>query len=436
MRVRMVWKFVLTLILGLAPLSASADVLKLVIDGTIQPLSEERFDRAIQEAQTSHAEALLIELRTPGGLMSSMEDIIHKILSSPVPVIIYVTPSGSGAASAGFFILESADVAAMAPGTNTGAAHPVWGDGRAMDPVMKEKMENYAASLMRSYVSKRGRNVEVAESAVRQSKAFTADEALSQHLIDYIAKDDADLFHQLDGKTITRFDGSKLVLHLANQPVRVYEMTLREQILSVLMDPNITLLLLAIGLLCIYFEFNHPGAVVPGAVGFIAVLLAIYALDMLPFRTISLVLILCAFGFFALEAKFQTHGVLAIGGAVMMVLGSLLLVDGPIPQMRVKWWTALSVSIPLAVITVFLMTIALRARQNKVVTGEQGLIGEIGTTSSPLMPAGKVFIRGEVWDAVANSNVDVGQPVIVRRVHKLTLHVEPAAQSTPVAAKF
>ncbi|HKT52798.1 MAG TPA: nodulation protein NfeD [Candidatus Angelobacter sp.] len=436
MRVRMVWKLVLALMLGLAPLSASADVLKLVIDGTIQPLSEERFDRAIQEAQKSHAEALLVELRTPGGLMSSMEDIIHKILSSPVPVIIYVTPSGSGAASAGFFILESADVAAMAPGTNTGAAHPVWGDGHPMDPVMKEKMENYAASLMRSYVSKRGRNVEVAESAVRQSKAFTADEALSQRLIDYIAKDDADLFRQLDGKTVTRFDGTKIVLHLANQPVRVYEMTLREQILSVLMDPNITLLLLAIGLLCIYFEFNHPGAVVPGAVGFIAVLLAIYALDMLPFRTISLVLILCAFGFFALEAKFQTHGVLAIGGAVMMVLGSLLLVDGPIPQMRVKWWTALSVSIPLAVITVFLMTIALRARQNKVVTGEQGLIGEIGTTSSPLMPAGKVFIRGEVWDAVANSNVDVGQPVIVRRVHKLTLHVEPAAQSTPVTAKF
>jgi membrane-bound serine protease (ClpP class) len=435
MRVRMIWKFVLALILGLAPLSASADVLKLVIDGTIQPLSEERFDRAIQEAQRSHAEALLIELRTPGGLMSSMEDIIHKILSSQVPVIIYVTPSGSGAASAGFFILESADVAAMAPGTNTGAAHPVWGDGRSMDPVMKEKVENYAASLMRSYVSKRGRNVEVAESAVRQSKAFTADEALSQHLIDYIAKDDADLFRQLDGKTITRFDGTKIVLHLANQPVRVYEMTLREQILSVLMDPNITLLLLAIGLLCIYFEFNHPGAVVPGAVGFIAVLLAIYALDMLPFRTISLVLIICAFGFFALEAKFQTHGVLAIGGAVMMILGSLLLVDGPIPQMRVKWWTALSVSIPLAVITVFLMTIALRARRNKVVMGEEGLIGEIGTVRSALTPAGKVFVRGELWDAVANANVEIGQPVVIRYVKDLVLHVEPAAQSAPMVAK-
>jgi membrane-bound serine protease (ClpP class) len=226
-----------------------------------------------------------------------------------------------------------------------------------------------------------------------------------------------------------------MVLHLANQPVRVYEMTLREQILSVLMDPNITLLLLAIGLLCIYFEFNHPGAVVPGVVGFIAVLLAIYALDMLPFRTISLVLIICAFVFFALEAKFQTHGVLGIGGAVMMILGSLLLVDGPIPQMRVKLWTALSVSIPLAVITVFLMTIALQARRNKVVMGEEGLIGEIGTVRSALTPAGKVFVRGEIWDAVASANVEIGQPVIIRHVKDLVLHVEPAAQSTSVVAK-
>ncbi len=431
MRLRFLLKHALILLFCLAPAAASADVLKIVIDGTIQPLSQERIDRAIEEAQKSHADALLIEMRTPGGLMSSMEDIIHHILSSPVPVIIYVTPSGSGAASAGFFILESADVAAMAPGTNTGAAHPVWGDGRAMDPVMKEKMENYAASLMRSFVSKRGRNVEVAESAVRQSKAFTADEALSQHLIDYVAKDEADLFRQIDGKTITRFDGSKTVLHVANKPVRIYEMTLRQLILSYLMDPNIAFLLFALGALCVYFEFNHPGAVIPGVVGFIAILLAIYALDMLPFRSIAVVLILSAFVFFALEAKFQTHGALATGGAVMMVLGALLLVDGPIPEMRVKWWTALSVSIPLAGITVFLMTIALRARRNKVVTGEQGMIGQIGTVHSPLTPAGKVFIQGEMWDAVSSGNVGVGQPVIVRNVRDLVLQVDPVSQ--PVA---
>lgn len=435
MQLRSLVKHALILLFCVAPLSASADVLKIVIDGTIHPLAEERIDRAIQEAQRSHADALLIEMRTPGGLMSSMEEIIHKILSSPVPVIIYVTPSGSGAASAGFFILESADVAAMAPGTNTGAAHPVWGDGRAMEPVMKEKMENYAASLMRSFVSKRGRNVEVAESAVRHSKAFTADEALSQHLIDYIAKDEGDLFRQIDGKAVTRFDGSKTVLHLANQPVRLYQMTLRQEILSVLMDPNIAFLLFAIGALCVYFEFNHPGAVVPGVVGFVAILLAIYALDMLPFRSIAVVLILSAFVFFALEAKFQTHGALATGGAVMMVLGALLLVDGPIPEMRVKWWTALSVSIPLAVITVFLMTIALRARRNKVVTGEQGLIGEIGTVRAALTPVGKVFVHGELWDAIASSNVEVGQAVIVRSVQNLKLQVEPATQPAPAVAK-
>src|SRR5690348_8675205 len=435
MQVRTVMKKALILLLCLAPLRASADVLKLVVGGTIQPLSEERFERAIDEAQKTHADALLIELRTPGGLADSMQHIVHKILDSSVPVIIYVAPSGSGAASAGFFILESADVAAMAPGTNTGAAHPVWGSGREMDPVMKEKVENYYSSFMRSYVSKRGRNVQVAESAVRQSKAFTADEALSQHLVDYIAKDEADLFRQIDGKTITRFDGSKAVLHVANKAVRVYPMTLREQILSALMDPNFTLLLMALGALCIYFEFSHPGAVIPGAVGFVAILLAIYALDMLPFRSISLVLILSAFVFFGLEAKFQTHGVLAIAGLVMMILGSLLLVDGPIPQMRVKWWTALSISIPIAGITVFLMTIALKARRNKVVTGIQGLIGEIGTVSSPLVPSGKVFIRGELWDAIASGNIDVGRAVIVRNVRDLTLQVEPAPQAASPSAK-
>ncbi|HET7871591.1 MAG TPA: nodulation protein NfeD [Terriglobales bacterium] len=403
-----------------------ADVVKIVVDGVIHPVAVERVDRAIQEAQRTHADAVLIEMRTPGGLMSSMESIIHKVLDSPVPVIIYVAPSGSGASSAGFFILESADVAAMAPGTNTGAAHPVRGDGQTMDPVMKEKIENYAASLMRSYVSKRGRNVEVAESAVRQSKSFTADEALAQHLVDYIAKDESDLFKQIDGKTITRFDGSKVVLHVAGKSVRVQPATLRQQILSWLMDPNITFLLFTIGMLAIYFEFNHPGAVVPGVVGFIAILLALYALNLLPFRSIALVLILSAFILFALEAKFQTHGVLTTGGIVMMVLGALLLVDGPIPQMRVKLWTALSVSIPLGLITVFLMTIALRARRNKVVTGEQGLIGEHGVVSAPMSPAGKVFVRGTLWDAVATTRLEVGQPIVVRGISGLVLEVEPA----------
>jgi membrane-bound serine protease (ClpP class) len=411
--------------------SGSGDILKLVVDSTINPIVAERVDRAIHEAQRTQAPALLIEINTPGGLMSSMEEIIHKILDSPVPVIIYVTPSGAGASSAGFFILESADVAAMAPGTNTGAAHPVLGSGQAMEPVMKEKMENYAASLLRSYVSKRGRNAEVAESAVRKSKSFTADEALAQHLVEYIAKDENDLLKTLDGKTIKRFDGSTTVLHLAGKSVQTYQMTLRQEILSWLMDPNITFMLFTIGMLAIYVEFNHPGAVVPGVVGFIAVLLALYALNMLPYRSIALVLIISAFIFFGLEAKFQTHGALTVGGIGMMVLGALLLVDGPIPQMRVHLLTALSISIPLGLITAFLMTIAIRARRNKVVTGEQGLVGELGVVRSPMTPNGKVFVRGALWDAVATTNLDVGQQVMVRGVKDLVLHVEPIAAPRP-----
>ena len=410
-----------------AALPASAEIVKIVVDDTIHPIVAEYIGRAIQDAERTHADALLIEIKTPGGLSTSTRDIVHEILAAQIPVIVYVTPSGGYAASAGFYILESADVAAMAPGTNTGAAHPVRGDGVAMDPVMKEKVENDAAALLRSYTSKRGRNVEVAESAVRQSKSFSADEALSNHLIDYIAKDETDLFRQLDGKKVTRFDGSTVVLHLAGKPVRIYDETLRERLLSWLMDPNVTSLVFLIGLFAVIAEFNHPGAVIPGVVGFIFILLSLFALHLLPTHYGALILILGAFVMFALEAKFQTHGVLGVGGAVAMVLGLLFLVDGPIPQMRVKWVTALSVSIPLALITIFLMTIAIKARRNKIVTGEQGMIGQIGVVQAPLTPVGKVFVQGELWNAVAPYAVAAGQSVVVRKVQDLTLQVEPVS---------
>ncbi|HEU4416803.1 MAG TPA: nodulation protein NfeD [Candidatus Angelobacter sp.] len=411
--------------LFVASQSASADVVKIVVDDAIHPIVTERIERAIQEADRTHADALLIELRTPGGLVSETIEITHAILSSPVPVIIYVSPAGNRAASAGFYILESADVAAMAPGTNTGAAHPVLGNGQTMDPVMKDKLENDAAAHLRSYSGKRGRNVEVAESAVRQSKSFSADEALAQHLIDYVAKDENDLFRQLDGKTITRFDGSKTVLHLAGKPVRVIDETLKEEILSFLIDPSVAFIIFSVGLLAIYFEFNHPGAVVPGVIGFIAVLLSLYTLHLLPFRSIALVLILASFAMFALEAKLQTHGVIGIGGIILMVLGALLLVDGPIPELRVRLWAALAVAIPIGIITVFLMSIALKARKSKVVTGEQGMIGQIALVCSPLAPSGKVFVHGELWDAVASVPVPAGSQVIVRSVENLILRVDP-----------
>jgi membrane-bound serine protease (ClpP class) len=415
----------------------SAEVLKIVVDDTIQPITEEYIGRALAEAERSKDQALLIELNTPGGLLDSTRHIIEKILASPVPVIIYVTPGGSRAASAGFFILESADVAAMAPGTNTGAAHPVTLGGGKIDDVMKEKMENDAAALMRSVVSKRGRNVEIAESTVRQSKSFTEQEALSQKLIDYVATNEQDLLKQMQGKTVKRFDGKTVTLNLNADPIRTFDMTLKQRILAFIMDPNIAFILLAVGALALYAEFNHPGAVVPGTVGIVFILLAIFALNLLPVRFAAVVLILASFALFALEAKFSAHGVLAIGGMVTMILGGLLLVDAPIPEMRVRFLTALAVSVPLGAITVFLMSIALKARANKVVTGAQGLVGEIGIAQTPLSPQGKVFVHGEIWNATSNTNVAAGESVVVRNLDGLRLEVDPstAVQRAPATTR-
>jgi membrane-bound serine protease (ClpP class) len=414
------------LLLGALSVTSAAEVLKIVVNDAIHPITDEYIGRAIAEAERNKDQALLIEINTPGGLLESTRDIIEKILASPVPVIIYVTPSGSRAASAGFFILESADVAAMAPGTNTGAAHPVTLGGGKMDDTMKEKIENDSAALMRSVVSKRGRNVEIAETAVRQSKSFTDQEALSQKLIDYVAPSEDDLFKQLQGKQVKRFNGQTITLNLVGDPVRPFDMTLKQHILGYLMDPNIAFILFAVGALALYVEFNHPGAVVPGTVGVVFILLAVFAFNLLPVRFAAVVLILASFALFALEAKFTAHGVLAIGGIVTLTLGGLLLVDAPIPEMRVHLLTALAVSIPLGLITVFLMSIALKARHNKVVTGVQGLIGEIGLTQSALSPQGKVFIHGELWDAISSANLPAGQPVIVRQVKGLQLSVDPA----------
>ena len=425
------------IVLGLlaACLTTSAEILKIDVNDTIQPVTEEYIARAIAEAERNRDQALLIELNTPGGLIDSTRDIIEKILAAKVPVIIYVAPSGRRAASAGFFILESADVAAMAPGTNTGAAHPVTLGGGKVDDVMKQKMENDAAALMRSVVSKRGRNIEIAESTVRESKSFTEQEALKDHLIDYVASSQDDLFRQMQGKPVKRFNGETVTLDLVSQPVRNYEMTLKQRILAFIMDPNIAFILLAIGAFALYAEFNHPGAVLPGTVGVIFILLAIFALNLLPTRFAAVVLILASFVLFALEAKFASHGVLGIGGIVTMTLGALLLVDAPIPEMRVHLPTALAVSVPLGLITVFLMNIALKARRNKVVTGIQGLIGDTGIAQTSLTPAGKVFVHGEIWDAVSPTPVSAGQQIVVRRVDGLQLQVEPvsAPQPTPVS---
>jgi membrane-bound serine protease (ClpP class) len=417
--------FISILLFALCGIAAAADVYKVDIDDTIQPVSEDYISRAIDTAQAKHADAVIIELKTPGGLYDSTRSIVDKILNSKVPVIVYVRPGG-WAASAGFFILQSADIAAMAPGTNTGAAHPVM-PGATMDDVMKQKVENDSAAFIRSYVSKRGRNVEAAENAVRKSLSFTDEEALKQNIIDVIAKDDADLLKQIDGRTITRFDGSKLTLHTAADHIVLLDMSLKQRVLSSLLDPNLAYILFAIGMMALYAEFNHPGAVVPGVIGGICILLALFAMHWLPIRYSAAALIVLAFVFFALEAKFQTHGALGIGGIVCMIIGAMLLVDGPIPEMRINWKTAVGVAFPFGAITIFLTTITMRARSAKVVTGEQGMIGMIGVARSALTPQGKVFVNGELWNAIALAPIKSGQPVRVRSVHGLTVEVEPEA---------
>ncbi len=412
--------------------SAFAQVLKVVLDDTINPVTDEFLGRALDQAKAAKAQAVLIDINTPGGLVDSTRGIIEKFFASPIPIIVYVTPSGSRSASAGFFILEAADVAAMAPGTNTGAAHPVMGGGEKMDDVMKAKVENDLAAFMRSIANKRGRNVQVAESAVRESKSFTEQEALSQHLVDYLAPTEQDLFRQIAAKPIHRFDGSTITLDLTKASVIPFDMTLKQRILDFLMDPNIAFILLAIGALALYAEFNHPGAVVPGTVGIVFILLAAFALNLMPVRFASLALIVAAFVLFALEAKFVTHGVLTLGGIVLLTIGGLLLVDAPIPEMRVHLFTALAVSIPVGLITAFLMTVALRARRNKLVSGADGLIGEVGVARTPLTPEGKVFIHGELWNAVSSAPVPAGTAVVVQRVEGLQLAVAPSSEAARV----
>jgi membrane-bound serine protease (ClpP class) len=419
-------KKLLVIFAVLTTVQLHADVLRLTLNDAIHPMSRDFIARGLALAAEEHDDAVVLEMTTPGGLLDSTREIVEKLLTSKVPVIVYIGPAGSRAASAGFFILEAGDIAAMAPGTNAGAAHPVLSSGRAMDPVMNTKIENDTAAFMRSIATKRGRNVDVAETVVRQSKSFTEQEALQQKLIDVIAPDVPSLLRAVNGRVIKRYDGTTLTLNTANKPVHSMEMSLKEKILSPLMDPNLAFILLVVGGLALFVEFNHPGTFLPGTIGVIAILLSLFALDLLPTRYAALGLIIAAFALFALEAKFASHGVLGIGGVVCMIFGALFLVDGPIPEMRVKLVTALVVSVPIGLIAVFLTTLVLRTRHNRVATGSEGMIGEIGVARTPVGTAeGKVFVHGEIWNAVAKSEVEAGARVRVAAVNGLHLLVEP-----------
>jgi membrane-bound serine protease (ClpP class) len=417
----------LALALAAQVVSAAPKVIAVDVDGMVHPVTVEIVSNAIERAKQQNASAIILRLNTPGGLMDSMRQIIEKMAASPVPVITYVAPSGGRAASAGFFLLEAGDLAAMAPGTNTGAAHPV-ALGVEMDSVMKEKVENDAAAYMRSICEKHGHNSQLAETAVRQSKSFTDQEALDQHLIDLVAPNENGLLAAADGRTVTRFDGTRETLHTAGATVEVYEKTLRERIISAIADPNIALVLLVIGALCIYIEFSAPGMIAPGVIGSILVLLGLSAISVLPINWLGVALLLLAFGLFVLEAKLASHGILGAGAAVAMVLGAVMLINSPSPEMRIHWSTAIALALPFSLITVFLLSLIVRARRNKVETGEEAMIGLTGEAVTPLAPKGKVFVRGEYWDAVSSQAVPVGGHVRVIAIHQLKLNVEPVRE--------
>jgi membrane-bound serine protease (ClpP class) len=418
---------VLPLLLGAA--ESAPKVIAVDVDGVVHPITVEIVNNALARAKTENASIVLLRLNTPGGLMDAMRQVIEKMVSSPVPVVTYVAPSGGRAASAGFFLLEAGDVAAMAAGTNTGAAHPV-ALGSNMDEVMKEKVENDAAAYLRSICAKRGRNFALAETAVRQSKSFTEIEALDQHLIDLVADNEQQLLASLDGRVVKRFNGSEQTLHTAGATVEVYQLTLRQRIISAVADPNLAFILLILGALAIYVEFSSPGMIAPGVVGSILVLLGLSALSVLPINWLGAALIMAAFAMFVLEAKITSHGVLGVGGAVALVLGAVMLIDSPSPELRIRWSTAIAVALPFSAITVLLLTLVMRARRNKVETGAEAMIGEEGSAVTALAPEGRVFVHGEYWNAVSSHPAPAGARVRVVAMEKLKLSVEPLLDRT------
>lgn len=418
--------------------SMPSSVYELQIDGEIEPILSEYIVGGIDAANRSNANLIVITIDTPGGLDSAMREIIAAILHSHVPVVTYVTPSGSRAASAGFFILISADVAAMSPGTDTGAASPlleVAGNPVKVDDTLSRKILNEATAYLRSYATRRGRNVPLAVTAVTDAKAFSEKEALDGHLVDLIAPNTDALLAQLNGRTITRFDGSQQTLHLSNPVVELHGMSGREKFLDRIVQPDVFFILLLLGVLGLYVEFTHPGMFAPGVIGGISLLLALFAMHMLPVNFAGLLLIILALALFVLEAKYPTHGVLGFGGAIAMLLGALMLVRSPITAGGVQLSTALAVTIPVALIVIFLMRLVLRSFKWKRATGSEQLIGSEGELVEPVDSAGvkgMVLVHGELWRAAAGEAISKGTRVRVRRVDGLTLTVEPLAADSAV----
>src|SRR5467141_2190212 len=413
-------------------------VLELRLEGVVDPILATYIDEGLADAANRHAALVLITMDTPGGLSVSMEDIIQHILASPVPVAVYVSPTGGRGASAGFYILLSADIAAMAPGTHAGAASPIIAIGgfpQQIDEVFRKKINQDAMAFLRSFSERRGRNPELAEKAITESKAFTEKEALDAKMIDLIVNSTNDLLRQLDGRTITRFDGTQVTLSLKNASRATFELSARQRFLARIVEPDVFFVLLILGVLGLYTEFTHPGVIAPGVIGGICLILALYAMNFLPVNLAGLFLIGLSLAFFILEAKAPSHGVLAFGGVVSMFLGAIFLIRSPLTSGGVSVGVALAGTLPFAVLAVVLMRLVLRSRRWKSVTGKEELIGAPGIAVAQL-PAGSegmIRVHGELWRAESSRPVQEGETVRVLRVEGLKLYVEPTEVAVSAA---
>jgi len=406
----------------LVPARAQADIPIVELDGVVHAVSAAHVVQAIERADAEHAPLVVIRVDTPGGLDSSMRQIVDKMLNCRTPVAVFVGPSGARAASAGFVITVAADVAAMAPGTNIGAAHPVSGMG-SMDEVMSKKVTQDAAAYIRSKAERRGRNVEMAEKAVVESKSFTEKEALELKLIDLVARDLEDLLAQLEGREVRRFDGTTLTLKLSGQRTVLVRMDWRQAILSTIARPEILFLLLLGALAGLGAEISHPGLIFPGVIGLLSLILFLFASQIIPVSGAGVLLILLAIALFAAEVKVASYGLLTVAGLVAMILGAMMLVDSPLPELRVNPWTLLPVILVFALFTIALVRLVLQAQRRTARTGREGLVAQRGQAASEIAPEGWVIVQGERWRARAPERVASGDPIVVESVDGLVLKV-------------
>jgi membrane-bound serine protease (ClpP class) len=417
--------------------AAAPLVLELRLNGEVEPILATYLDEGLEDAAKRHASLVLITMDTPGGLSDSMTDIIHHILESPVPVVVYVSPAGARGASAGFLILLSADIAAMAPGTRAGAATPIFLPGwftMPIDDVLRKKINNDATAFLRSFSEKRGRNPKLSETAITDARAFTEQEALDGHLIDLVANDKDELLRELNGREITRFNGKKETLSLTNYTRADFTLSARQRFLARIVEPDMFFLLLLVGALGLYTEFTHPGVIAPGVVGGICMLLALYAMQILPVNLVGVLLIILALALFILEAKFTSHGVLLLGGVISMLLGAMFLIRSPLTPGGVSFGVALAATLPFAFLTFFLMRLVLKSRRWKTATGKEELLGEEGLVTIALRGGeeGMIRVHGELWTAASKGDIPVGEKVRILRVNGLKLEVEAVEPGTAI----